>query len=437
MENIQNNTAAFVPAVSTKELPRTEVNNSRAVQRISNYRLAVGWFMNVVWIVSLFALDWDAQWHINVGRDGFWTPPHIVFYSTVAICGVLCLGITLLETLLYYRRYPGVNDQTTTPCLFIFHGPLGFMLAGFGMLIMLCSAPLDDYWHRILGIDLEIWTPFHVMLLLGILIANLGMLYLFASEMNRRKAWTKPGPTNPLLATLRDLVRPATLGLAVAGMAMYTRLWFLFAETSFGITGKPGTLTLGSNKLSSYSLVLAGVPFLLVALVYATRLPGIATLTGLLLMVFRFFDIILVNLGIQWLAVGQGINLRSEVNDNLGIYIVYPAFTFAAGLLIDVVFLLTRRWRSTGGGWHTLLVEVGSSLGAGVLLFLIEKPWEAFNNTVTELLKTNSNPLVSTFLKNSMFYPAYWQALPLVIVISMLAGIVGLGLATSLRYTER
>src|SRR5436190_22186872 len=86
---------------------------TRAIKRQSNLRLATGWFLLVIWIVSAWALDWDADWHTRVGRDSFWTPPHWVFYSTVADCGILCVGMVLLETILYYRRSPGFNAATT------------------------------------------------------------------------------------------------------------------------------------------------------------------------------------------------------------------------------------------------------------------------------------------------------------------------------------
>src|SRR5713101_2694911 len=72
---------------------------------------------------------------------------------SVAIEGLLCLGMVLAETIRYRRRMPGVNDQTTSKVLRIFHAPLGFIVTGFGMFMILLAAPLDNYWHVLYGID--------------------------------------------------------------------------------------------------------------------------------------------------------------------------------------------------------------------------------------------------------------------------------------------
>ncbi len=215
MEGIQRETFAFAPPAAAVPPVRTGYSSLKELKRISNFRLALGWLILGFWFLSILGLDWDAEWHLKVGRDGFWTPPHWLFYSTVTATGVICLAVVLLETFLYYRRFPGINAETTTPILFFFRGPVGFALGGFGMVVMLGSAPLDDYWHRILGIDLKIWTPFHIMLMLGVLLANLGIVYLFASEMNRRKSFlpVSSGPETPgrkITAYLKEFIRPAT-----------------------------------------------------------------------------------------------------------------------------------------------------------------------------------------------------------------------------------
>jgi hypothetical protein len=439
MESVQQNSAILAPAMKTTA-PRPAT--VKELKRVSNYRLTLGWLLLVFWIPSIFALDWDVQWHVNVGRDGFWTPPHWMFYSTVAAAGTICLGVTLLETILYYRRYPGINDHTTTPALFLFRGQVGFMLAGFGMAVMLASAPFDDYWHRLFGIDVAIWTPFHVMLGLGIAMANLGIVYLFASELNRRKTWAKAGtPQSSFLpkigAQLRQLIHPATLGLILAAITLLTRYWFVMGETFLGKSLTPGTLTVGEAKLPAYSLALAIVPVLLVALVNYTGLAGIATLTGVLSVVFRLVDAAFVEWGVKALAVDQGVALRPGANDNALMPLVYPLFLPLAGLVVDLLYLATRRWRIKPRLLPSLLVAVISSLVAGLLLFLLDKPWEAYNNSIGNAFGGATNPFAAAAASRFLFKPSYWEALPLVALIAALAGVVGLAFATSLKYTER
>lgn len=428
------NSALTIPAT------RPGRSVSQAVQRISDYRLTLGWLVTGFWLASILALDWDAQWHVEVGRDGFWTPPHWMFYSTITVCGLLCLGEVLTETLLYYRRYPGTTKTTTTPTLFFFRGPVGFILAGFGMLIMLVSAPFDDYWHRIYGVDLAIWTPFHVMLLLGIIMANLGLIYIFASEVNRRKQVMTANSSVGLLASvgrgLRGLLHPATLGLVLAAVTWLTRYWFLMAETFIGKVG-PGTLEIAGYKLPSYSIALIPVPLLLVALAAFTGRFGIATLVGILFLLFRFVSAAFVNWGIQALVLDQGRTLRPGANTIALITTTYPIFVTLAGLLVDVIYLCTRRWRSQHTTKRSLLVAVVTSTLAGVVLFLLEKPWEAYNDSLLSFARSSNDIRVKFYIQANLFRPDYWQTLPVIVVLAALAGVVALAFATSLRYTER
>lgn len=434
MESIQQNSTILSPALaSPTPTVVSRPASTRALKRLSNYRLALGWLILAFWFPSMAALDWDADWHFRVGRDGFWTPPHWAFYSTVTVAGVICLGVVLLETLLYYRRYPGFNDQTTTPVLWFFRGPIGFILAGFGMLVMIVSAPLDDYWHRIFGIDLKIWTQFHVMLLIGILMANLGIIYLFASELNRRRAWAKPvagsSPAARILANLRELARPATLGFTLALVAFGARFIFLMAETS------TGTLEFNGAKLPSYSLTLMAFPVLLVVAAFATRRVGVATLTGLLFLLFRLLDVAFIDWGVKALAPN---GTRPGILDIQYITPAYPLFLPLAGLLVDAIFLATIRWRSRAKTvYPALFSAMAAGLASGLVLFLLEKPWEAYNNAMTVAAAASNNAMYSVMAAGRAFRPAYWQALPLVLILAAAGGAFALAVATSLRYTDR
>lgn len=411
----------------------------KAVKRQSDLRLAVGWALLLIWILATWALDWDADWHTRVGRDGFWTPPHWVFYSTVAACGILCVGMVLLETILYYRRYPGFTKDTTTPILF-FRGPIGFALAGFGLAVMLFSAPLDDYWHRLFGIDVKVWAPFHVMLLLGIIMASLGIFYLFASEVTRRRKWQPKTAANAsnlslpaqVLSDLRGLLSPATLGLVVAGVFLMTRYLFLMGSD----TASNGTLQIFGFYLPAYSLVATALPLVLIALVGASGRFGSATLAGIIFLLFRLVDVPLIEWGVNMLAKEQ--QRTGRINE-VTWTILYPMFLPLVGLAIDLVFLLTKNWRNakpkSGRNW---LVALGAGLLGGLLLFLLDKPWELFNALIKKVYLASGDPNITPeIIDSNLFKPDYWAALPLVVLLSVLFGLAGWALATSLRYTER
>jgi hypothetical protein len=50
---------------------------------------------------------------------------------------------------------------------------------------MLTSAPFDDWWHNAFGLDVQIMSPPHVVLIMGIFALGLGGLFLIVAEMNR------------------------------------------------------------------------------------------------------------------------------------------------------------------------------------------------------------------------------------------------------------
>jgi hypothetical protein len=115
---------------------------------------------------GLYGSTWDIQWHAAVGRDSFFTPPHLLMYSSTTLAGLVALALILWDTWRFRRGDPGVTAANTTQLLG-FHAPLGMYVAGFGMFAMGAAAPFDNYWHELYGIDVTLWAPAIVMGLLG------------------------------------------------------------------------------------------------------------------------------------------------------------------------------------------------------------------------------------------------------------------------------
>ncbi len=65
-------------------------------------------------------------------------------------------------------------------------------MLGFGALTDLVAAPLDNYWHTLYGIDVTLWSPFHIMGTLGGILEGVGILYIFGSEIVSERASPKP-----------------------------------------------------------------------------------------------------------------------------------------------------------------------------------------------------------------------------------------------------
>src|SRR5438552_10574559 len=106
---------------------------SDAGVRESRFRIVGGVAIALMLTLAAVGLAWDIRWHVLVGRDTFFTPPHLLLFTGVAMAGFIALGVVLAETARYYRGSPAVNDTTTTPVLRYFHAPLGFIVSGFGL----------------------------------------------------------------------------------------------------------------------------------------------------------------------------------------------------------------------------------------------------------------------------------------------------------------
>ena len=169
---------------------------------------------------------------------------------------------------------------------------MGFIIAGFGALQALVSAPLDNYWHTLYGIDIALWAPFHMMGATGGVIGNLGMVYIFASEFAIER---ESGYPYRRFLGLSWLEWGALLVLA--GLINFTLIGFLqFPIATFGLLLIP-----------TYALPIAACGAL--ALIGALRLthkPGAATLTVFLLAFHTVFEELFVPWAIRTAVIKQG-----------------------------------------------------------------------------------------------------------------------------------
>jgi hypothetical protein len=145
--------------------------------------VAVPWYVYSLLLASASALIgecWDVSWHISIGRDSFWTAPHMAIQFCAILgaftCSVLILQMTFGKDLA--PRQASVHVMG-------FRGPLGAFVVMWGAAAMLTSAPFDNWWHNAYGLDVKILSPPHVVLGLGIGCVQLGGLLLTLGCMNR------------------------------------------------------------------------------------------------------------------------------------------------------------------------------------------------------------------------------------------------------------
>lgn len=130
------------------------------------------WALGVLPVLALGALAgllgiyWDVAWHIDIGRDTFFTLPHNFLYSSIAIVLIASL-------------YGLLRDRRDTPFhlhwrSLRFHP--GVLIVAVGAALELLFAPLDELWHQLFGIDVTLWAPMHLIGILGLSLASFGGL---------------------------------------------------------------------------------------------------------------------------------------------------------------------------------------------------------------------------------------------------------------------
>jgi hypothetical protein len=144
---------------------------------------AVPWYFKLLIFGALcipVGALWDISWHSTIGRDTFWTPAHIVTYMGGLIPGLVC-GWLALKT----HFWGTVEERAAAVSFWGFRAPLGAWISILGSFTMLLSAPFDDWWHNTYGLDVQILSPPHAVLALGMFLVAVGVLILMVSLQNR------------------------------------------------------------------------------------------------------------------------------------------------------------------------------------------------------------------------------------------------------------
>lgn len=114
---------------------------------------------------------WDAAWHVTLRRENFWTPPHLLLYSGTA----LALLSALTGALNPWARGKSIAGLDR-----------GFIIAAAGAAIVIGAAPLDDFWHRTFGADVDVWSFPHLVAIGGGAAINVGSA-LVASGLAKQR----------------------------------------------------------------------------------------------------------------------------------------------------------------------------------------------------------------------------------------------------------
>ena len=101
--------------------------------------------------VALFGVYWDDAWHTDRGRDDLLSAPHVALYLGVSV------AVGVVAWWGWTQRVAGWRSVAA--------GPIGVAIAGAA--VTLGAAPVDEWWHTAFGRDAVLWSPPHLVALVG------------------------------------------------------------------------------------------------------------------------------------------------------------------------------------------------------------------------------------------------------------------------------
>src|SRR5262249_2072477 len=198
----------------------------------------------------VIGLLWDISWHSTVGRDTFWTAPHLLEQLGAIVAGGSCGWLVLRTT------FAGTPEQQAEAVrCWGFRGPLGAWVTIWGTFVMIISAPFDNWWHNAYGLDVKIMSPPHMVLALGMISVELGAMLMVLAAQNR--------------ATEPARIRQLGWAYAIAGGILVTMVATVISEYA----ARPNHM----HSPRFYQVAAGAFPLFLVAFARAGRLRAPAT----------------------------------------------------------------------------------------------------------------------------------------------------------------
>jgi hypothetical protein len=140
---------------------------------VSTYLVLVYLAISIGVALQISGSNWDIIWHGIGNVESFFTPPHSVIYSGVA----LAIGSIILAIFLFTVLEQKKGSRSISPLYFLRLStiPFSLKLAVIGSLLQLTAGPFDFWWHNQFGFD-GLLSPPHSVLASGMLMVALGAL---------------------------------------------------------------------------------------------------------------------------------------------------------------------------------------------------------------------------------------------------------------------
>src|SRR6185295_12079954 len=201
------------------------------------------WTLIVAHVVAGWGTQWDIQWHMRIGRDAFWIAPHVMTYSGVTLMVLASWGMLAWTS---WRALRGERAAGAWRVLGI-TGTRGWHLAAWAIVLTVLAAPIDDLWHRLFGLDVTLWSPPHLLGLLGFAINAMACAVI-----------------------AREAYPAGRVQLAIVIFALAT----FYGALGIGLR-ESGRIAYVHGGVLFYTFPILGALFLPLALVTAARLTGV------------------------------------------------------------------------------------------------------------------------------------------------------------------
>ena len=285
----------------------------------------------------VIGLIWDISWHRTIGRDTFWSPPHVIEQIGAIVAGLSC-GYVVLRT-----TFAGSPEDRSKSVRFwkFFQGPLGAWICIWGSFAMLTSAPFDNWWHNAYGLDVEILSPPHVVLGVGMIGIQIGAMLMVLAQQNRRGEASGALPWMFAYCAGIALLMVATLVWEYTGFAnaMHGSLFYRISALAF--------------------------PSFMIAPALAARLRWPATTVALVYMG--------LTLAMAWILPSFHATPRLAPIYNPVTYMQPPTFPLllvVPALAFDLLLRRARGWAGRARDWRLAAV-----LGVVFVVLLIAVQW--------------------------------------------------------------
>src|SRR5207245_6619995 len=79
-------------SVPTALLGRSTEASTTRIESLGLYRAAL-WVLLGANLLAGWGVQWEIMWHVLIGRDSFWIPPHVMIYGGVTLIVLAGFGV--------------------------------------------------------------------------------------------------------------------------------------------------------------------------------------------------------------------------------------------------------------------------------------------------------------------------------------------------------